>query len=141
MTSQADLQAQRLEAQRQAAQRQADYQQVVRVVTYAIEDLPHLPDEWFVHMDITGRHTIVRNGEQFAFNRQGFSQANPSVIGFELYVPQASSLRPARISLWIENPHQNVAVNRRATRGALERIIARGNLNISTCQVDATQYQ
>ncbi len=125
-------------AQAAAAEAEANFQQVVRVVNYALEDLASLGDEWFVHDDARLKHKIKREGlgEGVEFSKAHHSSAMPPLIGFKLMIPQSTGLEP--FVLWILNPDANVARNRRATIGALGRL--RVIRNVKTAQVSAADY-
>lgn len=116
-------------AAEQAAQAEADFQQVVRVVTYAIEDLPNLDQEkWFKHDNARLSHRIVRNGEQFAFRKTLFSRIKPTFIGYQLRIPLSSGL--STFTIYVRDPVEDTAVNRMAASRALERFTNMRNLKL-----------
>ncbi len=119
-----------------AALVEANYQQVVRVVTYALEDLATLGDEWFVHDDVRLEHIIKRETEEFKFTKSNYSNQVPPYIGFQLSIPQGAKM--TTFAIWVRDVDQNVARNRRATIGALQRL--RDTRHLQTIQVYATQY-
>ncbi|KAI0696973.1 hypothetical protein C8T65DRAFT_29127 [Cerioporus squamosus] len=120
-----------------AAQAETNIQQVVRVVTYALEDLASLGDEWFVHDEAVLEHRIKRGSEEFLFTKIHFSNRVPPYIGFQLSIPQrvAQDITMTPFNLWVCDPDPNTARNRRATIGALERL--RDTRNLQAVQVSA----
>lgn len=122
-----------------AAQREANYQQRVRVARYALEDIPILPIEWFVHDNNLLEHEIERNGESFRFTKSHFSNYKPTLVGYELWVPQITptgGLDDTPIRLWVENPQVDTEVNRRATMDALRLLIRDRNLVSGRIDID-----
>lgn len=116
-------------AAEQAAQAEADFQQVVRVATYAIEDLPNLDREtWFKHDNVTLSHDIVRNGEAFTFEKTLFSRIKPTFIGYELHIPLSTGM--STFAIYVRDPVEDTAVNRRAASRALERFTTIRNLRL-----------
>ena len=66
------------------------FQQVVRVATYAIEDLASLSEtEWFTHDNQQRKHQIKRDGEEFTFRKSHYSRYKPTYIGYDLETPQS----------------------------------------------------
>ncbi|KAI0737956.1 hypothetical protein C8Q80DRAFT_1348024 [Daedaleopsis nitida] len=114
----------------------ADYQQISRVVTYALEDLGGLSDEWFVHDKHERTHVITRGQEEFDFTKSHFSKYDPTCIGFDLQVPQTAGL--TFFTLWIQHPRSDTGANRRATEAALLRL--KNTRNVKQIQVDARLY-
>lgn len=119
-----------------AADAEADYRELVRVVTYAIEDVPTIHDKYFVHDNVRRRHLIRRGGETFNFNKEHYSNVFPTWIGFELWVNQSGTLKA--FPIWVTHPQADTSVNRRATIAALERLIRHRNLK--HYERDAREY-
>ena len=113
-----------------AAQAEADFQKVVRVVTYAIEDLEILNRyEWFKHDDTPRTHIIKRNGEEFTFSKNSYSRYNPTHIGFMLSIRISEGL--THFAIWVMDPVEDTAVNKRAAVRALERLKSMRNLRLA----------
>lgn len=106
----------------------AQYKELVRVVTYAIEDIPTLEDKWFVHDNTQQEHHIKRNGETFDFLKEHYSKYMPTYIGFDLYVPRVDATQHKVYPIWVTYPQADTSVNRRATIAALQGIIRDPNL-------------
>ena len=113
-----------------AARAEAEFQQVVRVVTYAIEDLEILNHtEWFKHDDAERTHSIQRNGEEFAFSKNSYSRFKPTHIGFVLSIPLRGKL--TKFTIWVTDPVEDTAVNKRAAVRALEKLKSMRNLRLA----------
>ena len=113
-----------------AAQAEADFQEVVRVVTYALEDLEILDrDKWFKHEDTQHTHLIQRNGEEFTFSKNLYSMYKPTHIGFVLSIPLRGKL--TNFSIWVTDPVEDTAVNKRAAVRALEKLKSMRNLKLA----------
>lgn len=113
------------------------YETLVRVVTYALEDIPTLNNKWFVHDNKEHEHDIERNGETFKFMKKHYTKYDPKTIGFDLEVPDADGVVQTH-TLWVKNPQTDTSINRRATIGALKLLISVPNKK--NAQVEATQY-
>ena len=122
-----------------AAQAEAEFQQLVRAVTYTIEDLEILNrDEWFKHDPRQYLHTVKRNGEEFSFSKNLYSGYKPTHIGYELTIVRSSGMR-TKFVIWVMNPVEDTAVNKRAAVRALERLKSMRNLMLA--QVSTTELE
>ena len=122
-----------------AAQAEAEFQQLVRAVTYTIEDLEILNrDEWFKHDPTQLVHTVKRNGEQFSFSKNRYSKYKPTHIGYELTFVRSSG-KEEKFVIWVINPVEDTAVNKRAAVRGLERLKSMRNLMLA--QVSTTDLE
>ncbi len=123
-----------------AAQLDTNYQERARVARYALEDLQGLDDEWFVHDNKLLRHEIKRDGEGFLFLKSHFSgsEFEPSLVGYDMYVPQITDkgFKKVPIRLWVEHPKADAGINRTATMDALRQLIRDRNLVSGRVDID-----
>ena len=129
-----------IERLQEAERVRKDREWVIRTVTCALDRLSTLDDAWFVYDAAEMSYAaVVHDGEELLFAKTSHSKIKPPMLAFSLKVPQSAG-RKVELSLWIQNPQQDTAVNRRATRGALERLLT-GTARGQHSQVDATNYQ
>ncbi len=123
------------------AQKDANYRELVRVTSYALEDVQTLDAAWFVHDNGLLEHTIERNGECFPLKKSHYSNYDPTLIGYDLGVPQITmdgSIQVRKFGLWVAHPKADADINRQAVTDALRKLIS--NRVQSSAQVDIDSF-
>ena len=123
-----------------ASQAEADFQRLVRVATYAIEDLPNLDQiRWFTHDGEKLDHRIRRNGEAYLFSKShsSYPESKPMYIGYELCIAQSTGWKI--YTIWVCDPVEDTAVNRKAAAKALERFTTMRNLMLVEVSTNALE--